>query len=564
MKKILFILLFVAITLPAIAADDLRPELFDPNFQPWSVNSVPLKKEKPEKRHFSKKQKEQKNVKNVNNINNVNNEESASEKTIESVKKEQKKKAKQNKNKKQSVNNLDPNAKNMSNFKELNNILNESHEDYTQKAVSHANDKKTLVNTAYSASIDVTKIIEVNQCVKYALENHPAIRYAMGNAEVYKSRIAQAWANYFPTLSAGISYSRNDAQYTTAIAHPQRYDMYYMPNVSGSMLLFDFGKTKAVADIAKRSYESAKFGLQNTINDVIFNVKQSYYNLLFAQQQVMVYEDTVKDYTMHLEQAKAYYRIGTKAKIDVLTAEQNLGTANLNLIQAKNTLKIAFAQLSNAMGMPDYNDFEVTDNLKMKAYDITADEALKTALETSPELSASKKKADASELLVRSSIRAFTPDITGFAGYTQGGKRTNFDNGYQFGAQLTYSGVNLLQLKKQVDEAKAAYKRDLAEYENVKQNINLEVKEAYYNLVNAQESIVAAKLTMDTAKEQYDLASGRYKVGLGDAVELKDAETTYRNAQLKYYNTLLSYHVSAANLERVMGSPITGTDTDLL
>ena len=69
---------------------------------------------------------------------------------------------------------------------------------------------------------------------------------------------------------------------------------------------------------------------------------------------------------------------------------------------------------------------------------------------------------------------------------------------------------------------------------------------------------------MDQAKEQYDQASGRYKVGLGDAIELKDAETTFRNAQLDYYNSLLNYHVSAANLERLMGVPLESSDVDLL
>ena len=431
-------------------------------------------------------------------------------------------------------------------------------------AVSDNENNTVLTDTAYQATVNTDRIMQVDECVKMALEHHPAIKSAMSNADVYKSRIAQAWANYFPTLSAGISYSRNNAQDTTSHIPVQNFDMYYVPNISGNMLLFDFGKTKAQADIAKRSYESAKYSLENTINTVIYLVKQSYYNLLFAQQQVKVYEDTVKDYELHLKQAQAYYDIGTKAKIDVLTAEYNLGKAKLGLIQAKNTLKIAYVQLSNAMGMPEFTDYDVADNLTMKEYGIAIDDAVNTAYETSPELLAAKKRADASELLVRASRRAFTPDLSGFAGYTRGGQHINTDHGYQVGAQLSYSTVNLLLLKKQVDEAKATYKKELADYENIKQNIYYEVKQAYLNLVTAQESVQVSKLSMNQAKEQYDQASGRYKVGLGDAIELKDAETTYRNAQLDYYNSILNYHVSAANLEKLMGSPLHQTDTELL
>ena len=562
MSKKLFIFLFLLIALPVFADDNpFRDEVI--NELPPELPSVQTTADT-NRTTFTQKvkgvfHKENKNLapQKAKEI-----EPAAPEKTIESVKKEQKKQKKQNKKNKKTQ---QSDIKNSSNIKELNQMIDDSQKNYVElPAVSQENYGKTLTNTAYQGSVDTTRIIEVNDCVKIALENHPLIRYAMSNAEVYQSKIAQAWSNYFPTFSAGISYSRNNMQVSNFAFPVQTYDMFYVPNVSGNLLLFDFGKTKAQADIAKTNYESAKYNLQNSINSVICSVKQAYYNLLFAQQQVQVYEDTVKDYTLHLEQANAYYRIGTKPKIDVLTAEYNLGNAKLNLIQAKNTLKIAYVQLSNAMGMPEYSTYDVTDNLVQKTYDINVDNAVKTAFETSPELLAAKKKADASELLVRSSKRAFTPNVSGFAGYTRGGKRVDTDYGYQLGAQLNYSTVNLMLLKKQVDEAKATYKRDLADYENTKQTIYYQVKEAYINLVNSQESIGVAKLSMNQAKEQYDQASGRYKVGLGEAIELKDAETTYRNAQLNYYNTLLNYHVSAANLEKVMGIPLESTDTDLL
>ncbi len=529
MNKKLFILMFLIMASPVFAVDvDFREDVITPNYDASSAIQVPVQK-------TSFKQK----FKNIFH----KTDKVKPQKTIDPVKKEHKKQTKEQKKKQKKS-------------QDNNNDIPAVNENTASNTV--------LTDTAYHGSVNTNRIMEVDECVKIALEKHPLIQSAMSNADIYKSKIAQAWASYFPTFSAGVSYSRNDMQMSNFAFPIQQYDMFYTPTVSGNMLLFDFGKTKAKADLAKRTYEAAQYNLENSINTVVFTVKQAYYNLLFAQQQVKVYEDTVNDYTMHLEQAKAYYDIGTKPKIDVITAEYNLGRAKLNLIQANNTLKIAYVQLSNAMGMPEYSDYDVTDNLSTKAYGISIDEAVKNAYETSPELLAAKKKADASELLVRASKRAFLPDVSGFASYTRGGKRVDTDYGYQIGAQLNYQTVNLLLLKKQVDEAKATYKKDLADYENAKQNIYFEVKQAYLNLTTAQESITVAKLSMDQAKEQYDQASGRYKVGLGDAIELKDAETTYRNSQLDYYNTLLNYHVSAANLEKLMGTPMQVSDVDLL
>ena len=406
------------------------------------------------------------------------------------------------------------------------------------------------------AAENVDKIINVDDCVKIALAHHPSIVSSKSSAEIYKTKIGQAWANYFPKFSVGAEYSRNDMMVTMISPSQQRYNMFYLPTASANLMLFDFGKTKSEADIAKKTYQAAEDNVQKSINDVIFNVKKTYYNLLYAIQQEKVLETSVHDYQIHLEQAKAFYRIGTKAKIDVLTAEYNLGKSKLDLIKAKNSVKLAYASVNNAIGVPEFSGYEIDENLATRSYDVILDDMLKTAFETRPEYLAAKKKAEGSKLLVRASKRAFLPDLKAFGSVQYGGVHPGNDVGYQFGANLSYSNFNGLLLKKQVDEAKATAKKDIADLENTRQSVYLEVKQAYIDLQNAKDSIPVSSLAMMQAKEQYDLASGRYKVGLGDAVELKDAENTYRQAQLEYYSTLMNYNIAAANLERVTGAPI--------
>ena len=196
---------------------------------------------------------------------------------------------------------------------------------------------------------DMNGEVSLPDCIKLAITHHPAIMSAISNSEIYKTRIGQAWANYFPTISAGVSYSRNDMLNTMggnfSRMMVQKYDMYYVPTLSANMLLFDFGKTKAAADTAKKNYESSRFDAETSIETVIYNVKAAYYNMVFAKLQKEVYENTVQDYELQLKQARAYYDIGKKAKIDVTYAEYNLGKAKLNLIKAKNTQELAAVQM---------------------------------------------------------------------------------------------------------------------------------------------------------------------------------------------------------------------------
>lgn len=416
---------------------------------------------------------------------------------------------------------------------------------------------------AMEGAVSTTHIISVDDCVKIALQNNPTILSQLISKDIYKNKIAQAWSNYFPTLNAGLSYSKNDMLMTNFKFPMQEYNLWNMPNIGFNQLIYDFGKTGAQAGVAKKTYEASRETLQSSINEVVYSVKNYYYNLLYLQQQVEVYEDSVMQYQIHLEQAQAYYDIGSKAKIDVSTAAYNLDNTKLTLIQAKNAVDTGFAQLTNAMGVPEFAQFDIKDRLDKKRYDITFDEAFKIASEQNPNLLAAKKKMEGSKLLIKSSKVAFLPDLKGFGSYTRGGKNPDTDYGYQIGAQLTYSNLNLFMLKKQVDEANLTYKKDQADYEVQRQKVYLDVKQAYIQLKNAQQSIPVSRSSMDVAKERYDLAAGRYKVGLGDAIELKDAQIDYVNAKLQYYNTLMQYHISAANLERVIGAPLTASDVSL-
>ncbi len=403
-------------------------------------------------------------------------------------------------------------------------------------------------------------IFSISDCIAIAIRYNPAIRSSFYNEEIYKSQIGRAWANYFPSLSAGLDLSRSGSKYSKEIYYGMGRSTYntlgYVPKVSADMLLFDFGKTKAIADMAKRQYEGAKEDTKESINNIIYMIKTTYYNILFADAQVKVYEDTVKDYELQLSQAEGFYKLGKKAKIDVVTAEYNLGKAQLNLVQARNILEIAKVQLSKIMGIPEYTNYELSDKLPIGKYSITQDEALNTALNVRPELISAQKNVEAAKMNLRALRREYAPDLGAYAGYSYGiGNKYNLTS-TQIGVGLSYNGLNILKVKKSIDGGSAEYKKAQADYEDIKHNVYLKVKESYIDLQTAKEEIVIAKLALDQAQEQYRQVTGRYKAGVGDAIELKDGENTYLNARLDFYNAILNYNTAAASLEKEIGMPI--------
>ena len=412
---------------------------------------------------------------------------------------------------------------------------------------------------------DVHSVFSLKDCLNIAVTHNPDIRASVYNEKAYKSRIGQAWANYFPSLSAGLGISRTNNRYSHTKNYKNNHTtMGYVPSVSADMLIFDFGKTKATADMAKSQYEASKEDTKENINTIIYDIKSAYFNILFAEAQVKVYEDTVKDYELQLEQAWGFYRLGKKAKLDVVTADYNMGNAKLSLLKAKNTLEVARAELSKIMGIPEYTNYELSDELILNSFDITSEEAIKTAMEVRPELISAQKSAKAAKMNLRAARRNFTPDLGIFGSYDHGLGNEYHLSSTQFGADLSYSNFNILRTKKQITQARAEYEKSLALLDSTKDAVYYNVKKAYLDLQTDKESIVIAKLALDQAKEQYRQVTGRYKAGVGDAIELKDGENTYLNARLDFYNALLNYNLSFANLEKEIGVPIEFSDELIL
>ena len=178
-------------------------------------------------------------------------------------------------------------------------------------------------------------------------------------------------------------------------------------------MIFDFWKTRDQVNIQQLSADSAKADLTSTQEQVILNVKQSYYTVLKAKRNLVVAEETVKQFQQHLEQAKAFYEVGTHPKFDVTKAEVDLGNAQLNLITVRNSLKIAMITLNNALGIPEAPEYQIEDNLSFSQYSISLKEAVDRAYENRPELKSILLKKKATEESVSLAKKGYFPVLSG-------------------------------------------------------------------------------------------------------------------------------------------------------
>jgi outer membrane protein len=424
----------------------------------------------------------------------------------------------------------------------------------------------TPVGAVADDLIQPGQLLGLGQCVGIALKRNPTLTAAVGTVDVNQSRVGQAKANYYPQLNWSSGYDRiaplsgssrsssaSSGIFASDGAHVGSYNQ-YAGGINLNQMLLDFGKTRTQVTIQDFTLDSSRSDLENLLDGIVFSVKQSYFGLLAVGKARDVAQETVAQYQQHLEQAKGFYEVGTKPKFDVTNAEVDVSNATLNLIKAENALKIARANLNNAMGIPDAPDYTIEDNFSFVQQELSFEESLAMAYRSRYDLKsvmAQKKSAEASIELAK---KGYFPLVTGSATYDWLGANFPLEHGWNAGVSLSFPLFSGFLTKHQVEESRAQVTVVQGNEDSLRQSIFLEVKQAYLNLKEAEERVPTAQVTVKQAEENFAIATGRYAAGLGSPIEITDASVRLSSAKLGYIQAIFDDKVAQASLEKAMGT----------
>ncbi len=416
---------------------------------------------------------------------------------------------------------------------------------------------KVNPNYVISGSIEKNIDMTLDNCLKLALGNNPQINAAFQDILASDARIKQVWSNFFPTISWQTGYTRlRQLQLSDALGQSLEFNYYLLGQISLQEMLYDFGVTQNQATIRKLDYEGYKKTFEAVVNDVIYQTKDAYYNVLYAYENRRVAQDTVDKYQLFYNQAKAFYLTGENPKVDVTIAETNLSNAKLKLIQAENAVNLAIAKLNNVMGVPYIERYDIVDKLQYKPVNMSFEQAIDTARDSRPELKLAEIKVEGVNQTVKLTKKSFFPTLSFEGQYQRGGKSWNSNYGFNVGGYLTFPTINAMLIRNEIKEAKYLYDRELANARNTQNSIYLEIQNAYLKLEEKRNQLPVAILNVKQSRENYELSYGRYRVGEASPTELKDAENTYEQAQLTYYTALYEYNSARAELEKSIGKNI--------
>lgn len=394
--------------------------------------------------------------------------------------------------------------------------------------------------------------LTADDCVRVALANSPKVVSARLGVQSAAVSLSNAKNVLLPTVSATADTAYNNAK-TDGSSRRDHGDTSSQAGASLSIT----GITDIARNIKTQKLElqRAQMNLCDAQNAVVYDVKSAYYALLSAQRAVAIRTQSRDLYQEQYDRTKAFFDQGLRPKVDVTTAEVNLNNEILSLIRAKNLVKTQTAQLANAMGVKRGKPFVLNDKIEWEDFKLTFPQALTRAYENRPDVRSSKTALQISEIKLNQSKAAYWPTFTMGASFSKGGDEFRFDTDQTklfagvevpiFSAFKTYNGVKQARI-------------DLAGAQNsdrsLSNDVYLEVQSAFIKLNEAAESIPVAASTVEKAKENMDLARGRYNEGIGDIIALKDAEVSYTDAELNLLTARYDYAVALAELKKAMGT----------
>ncbi len=445
-------------------------------------------------------------------------------------------------------------------------------------------------------TISKDSIVNLNDCIKIALKNSPVIKRFKYNYGVSKSNVGVAKAAYFPTVGVSAGYTYNDMNSNSQINRSMTGTNTYNVQASLNQLIWNFGKTNAKIRMQKFNLITALFNFDDGVLDTIYEVKTNYYGVLAAKAAVDINRSNVQINERNYQRTKAYFDEGIRSKIDLVNAEVNLSDSKVTLVDSEKAYKNAMVSLNNSMYIAFTPDYEITptetfnfnestytidleeldkkNNLdilppevsdakltssvektdiltdyKFEEFPYTFEKSVELAYKNRPDIKAYDATLKAMEENLLYIKREYYPEIAANAGYGY----KNFGSTSSFNVGLTVSSnINILSKKHEIDAGKLQVQLAENEIDLLKQNVYFEVQNAYVNMIELEKQIPLLAVKVRQTLENFELADGRYAVGLGDFIELQDAKVQYNNAQHKYVQTVYNYNVARAALEKAM------------
>ena len=427
-----------------------------------------------------------------------------------------------------------------------------------------------LLIVIFSAGIfaQEEKTLTLEGSIQIGLENSNMLHSSKMKVNYANARLSEINTNRLPLLKFSAAYTRLspitpfilNTPFGTFNISPSILDNYNL-KLTLQQPLFTGFRLSSSSNIAEYNYKATEEAYNKDKQDLIFNIKNAYWNLFKTKKVKEVTDQNVEQVKAHLMNVQNFYEQGLSTKNDLLKVQGQLSESELRQIDAKNAVKLARINLFNVIGIPLNTKSEIPDSVDIKTKPVNdLDSYIEKALDNRSELKAMQYNIKAGEAGVTLAESNWYPQVYlgGNYYYSKPNQRifpaeNKFKDTWDIGVSVQVDLWNWGSTADKTDQAKAQLEEAKDSYKMVKDNIVLEVNSNYLNLEQSKDKIAVAEGSVSQAKENYRVTDETFKKGLALNSDLLDSEVALLQANTNYIQALVDYELAKARLEKSIG-----------
>ena len=404
-----------------------------------------------------------------------------------------------------------------------------------------------------AAPVQVPQPLRLPDVVDLALCNNPQTRESWANAKVQAAQVGVARADYLPSIDAAVVLQRTETRNTPSSGGRSDLD----GALTFNYLLFDFGGRDAALEQARQSLLAADWTHNATLQIVLLNAVQAYYQLYAAQEAVSSVLAAEKASLNSLEATRARQRAGTATRADVLQAQTAYSQSQLDRTQAQGDAATARGVLANTLGLSAEQPLTIASPPDLEARQV-AERAVEQLIELArtrrPDLAAAQAQVRAAESNIKVQESAGKPTVSLFAGLGATATAPGLDPGTgSIGLQVRIPLFTGYRSTYQILQARERLELQTASRDRIATDVSLDVWRAYQDLLTQQQSLTTTEELVASAQESYNAALARYRAGVGTIIDLLNAQSALASANLQRIQARYLWNLAKVTLARAIG-----------
>jgi outer membrane protein len=415
--------------------------------------------------------------------------------------------------------------------------------------------------------------LTLEQAVDRALRNNPGLKAADAQVEAAGSGMLRSSSAFLPRVTLSETWSRTDsplmalgtklnreivtpADFNPAVMNDPAPVSNYNTRLTVMQPVFSGGREyigRAQAGLAK---EASVQDRERTRQETVFNVVKAYFGVVLAKEHRTVARQSLETTEAVVKLAEARYKAGAVLQSDLLRAKVQLSEVREMVTRAENGLRLAEAALNYAMGEPLEREHEVTGVLAPRDGTTEMDILVDDAAAKRPDLLSmglNTRNAERSVSLARADYLP-TFNIMGQVDWNSDKPAGEDAKSWTVMAVLQWNLFDGLVTRSKVKEALATSSRMRSLEEQTRSAVQLQVRQAYYNLSASLDRIAATGSSVQEAEEGFRIVQKRYESGMTTFVDVLGAENSLIRARTNALQALYDNTIAQAELKLATGT----------